>query len=157
MLQAVDLVAGAHRVPNADPLDPAALATRVASLVTPSRLLTVVHVSQSMNAAVGEGTRATVARDALITGLSGSRTGAQQVCGFAAGLVGDQDWQEKRPPRPFGAIDEGRTQRELLAGQFAPLLQQMSGGGTGLYDTVMAAVRAARGGYDPTPSTPWCC
>jgi Ca-activated chloride channel family protein len=126
-----------------------ALLARVASLVTPSRLLTVVDVSSSMNAAIGPGTRATVARDALTSALSvlpDRTTGGLWV--FAARLVGDQDWQEVVPPRPFGTVEDGQSQRALLAEQFAALPDLLSGGGTGLHDTVLAAVRAAREGYD---------
>jgi hypothetical protein len=135
---------------DTDPAGLATLAARAASLMTPSRLLTVVDVSLSMDAPVGDGTRATVARDALTSALSvlPDRTiGALWI--FAAGLVGPQDWQEIVPARPFGTLEEGRTQRQLLAEEFATLPERLTGGGTGLYDTVQAAVRAAREGFDP--------
>lgn len=132
-----------------DLMDMSELATQVASLMTPSRLHTVVDVSLSMGAAVGEGTRATVARDALTSALSvlpDQTTGGLWI--FASRLVGDQDWQEVIPARPFGTVEDGETQRMLLAEEFAALPDRLSGGGTGLYDTVLAAVRAARAGYD---------
>ncbi|MCO7221293.1 VWA domain-containing protein, partial [Klenkia sp. PcliD-1-E] len=127
-----------------------ALPGRVADLAVPSRLLTVVDVSTSMSVQLGAGSRATLARDALTSALAvlPDRTvGALWV--FAAGLDGDQDWRELVPARPFGAPVDGATQREVLAGRFAELPDLLTAGGTGLHDTVLAAVRAARDGYDP--------
>ncbi|KQS68736.1 VWA domain-containing protein [Modestobacter sp. Leaf380] len=127
-----------------------ALPDRVASLVTPSRLLTVVDVSTSMDAPAGGGTRATLARDALTSALSvlpDRTTGGLWV--FAARLEGDRDWAEVLPMRPFGTVVDGRDQRDLLAEEFASLPDRLSAGGTGLYDTVLAAVRSAREGFDP--------
>ncbi len=128
----------------------AALPGRVADLAVPSRLLTVVDTSASMAAEVGDGTRADLARDALTSALAvlPDRTvGALWV--FAARLDGDQDWRELVPARPFGAPVDGATQREVLADRFAELPDLLTAGGTGLHDTVLAAVRAARDGYDP--------
>jgi len=134
--------------PAADVL--AALPGRVADLAVPSRLLTVVDTSASMAAEVGSGTRADLARDALTSALAvlpDRTTGSLWV--FAARLDGDRDWRELVPPRPFGAPVDGATQRQALADRFAELPDLLTGGGTGLYDTVLAAVRAARDGYDP--------
>lgn len=130
--------------------DLAALTARVAALAAPSRLLTVVDVSASMDADTGDGTRAELARDALTTALAvlPDRTvGSLWV--FAAQLQGDQDWRELLPPRPLATpVGEG-DQRRALAEQFAAIPDLLVGGGTGLYDTTLAAVRAAREGFDP--------
>ncbi|MEI4276838.1 VWA domain-containing protein [Klenkia terrae] len=128
----------------------AALPGRLADLATPSRLLTVVDTSASMDAALGEGTRATLARDALTSALAvlPDRTvGGLWV--FAARLDGAQDWRELVPLRPFGTPVDGQTQRELLADRFGELPDLLTAGGTGLYDTALAAVRSARESYDP--------
>ncbi|MGY5882483.1 VWA domain-containing protein [Modestobacter lacusdianchii] len=134
-------------------LDPAALQAllgRLASLATPSRLLTVIDVSTSMNAPAGNGTRATLARDATksaLTLLPDSYSGG--VWAFAYQLDGERDWVELAPLRTFGADAGGQTHRELIDEQFDTLPSLLSPGGTGLYDTTLAAVRAAREAYDP--------
>ncbi len=147
-------VTGVPAQPPAElPLTAAAvqqLLGRLAELATPSRLLTVVDVSTSMNAQVGAGTRATLARDATTSALSllpDDYSGGLWV--FASRLSGDQDWVQLAPLREFGADAGGQTQRQLLASQFASIPDLLSPGGTGLYDTTLAAVRAARDAYDP--------
>jgi Ca-activated chloride channel family protein len=139
--------------PTALQLDGAALQAlfgRLSSLATPSRLLTVIDVSTSMNAPAGNGTRATLARDATksaLTLLPDSYSGG--VWAFAYELDGDRDHVELAPLRQFGADAGGKTQRQLLDEQFDTLPSLLAPGGTGLYDTTLAAVRAARDAYDP--------
>jgi Ca-activated chloride channel family protein len=139
--------------PTALQLDGAALQAlfgRLSSLATPSRLLTVIDVSTSMNAPAGNGTRATLARDATksaLTLLPDSYSGG--VWAFAYELDGDKDHVELAPLRQFGADAGGKTQRQLLDEQFDTLPSLLAPGGTGLYDTTLAAVRAARDAYDP--------
>ncbi|MCZ2829901.1 VWA domain-containing protein [Modestobacter sp. VKM Ac-2986] len=135
-------------------LDPAAvqaLLGRLASLATPSRLLTVMDVSTSMEAAAGDGTRATLARDAgksALTLLPDSHSGG--VWAFAHRLDGDRDWVELAPLRTFATdVGGGKTHRQLIDEQFDTLPSILDPGGTGLYDTTLAAVRAAREAYDP--------
>jgi Ca-activated chloride channel homolog len=124
---------------------------RLSSLATPSRLLTVIDVSTSMSAPAGDGTRATLARDATKSALSllpDSYSGG--VWAFAYRLDGDRDHVELAPLRRFGDdAGGGKTQRQLLDEQFDSLPRLLSPGGTGLYDTTLAAVRAAREAYDP--------
>jgi Ca-activated chloride channel homolog len=135
-------------------LDPAAmqgLLGRLSSLATPSRLLTVIDVSTSMSAPAGDGTRATLARDATksaLTLLPDSYSGGMWA--FASELDGDRDYVERAPLRQFGAdAGDGKTQRQLLNEQFDEIPDLLQPGGTGLYDTTLAAVRAARDAYDP--------
>ena len=124
---------------------------RLSSLATPSRLLTVIDVSTSMNAPAGDGTRATLARDATksaLTLLPDSYSGGMWA--FAYQLDGDADHVELAPLRQFGAdAGGGKTQRQLLEEQFDSIPNLLTPGGTGLYDTSLAAVRAARDAYDP--------
>ncbi|MGY1856645.1 substrate-binding domain-containing protein [Modestobacter sp. SYSU DS0290] len=142
-----------EEAPETLDLDPAAMQTllgRVASLATPSRLLTVVDVSTSMNAPVGDGTRATLARDATLSALGllpDSHSGG--VWSFAYQLEGQRDWQELAPLRPFSAEVDGRTHRQVVEEQLRSIPDRLRPGGTGLYDTTLAAVRAARDAYDP--------
>jgi hypothetical protein len=135
-------------------LDPAAvtaLLTRLTSLAAPSRILTVFDVSASMEAPVGDGTRATLARDAAKSTLSlvpGNY--ALGLWAFAYQLEGPQDWAELVPTRELDADVDGRPQRDVLDEKLDTLPDRLTRGGTGLYDTTLAAVRAARQDYDPT-------
>jgi Ca-activated chloride channel family protein len=138
--------------PSALQLDAAALQAllgRLSSLATPSRLLTVIDVSTSMNAPAGDGTRATLARDATKSALTLlPDTYAGGLWAFAYQLDGDRDWVELAPIRQFGADAGGKTQRQLLNEQFDSIPSLLEPGGTGLYDTTLAAVRASRDAFD---------
>ena len=134
-------------------LDPAllqGLLDQFTATVAPSRVLAVVDVSQSMAAAAGDTTRVGLASAALSSAMSvvPDRTIAALWI-FARGLEGDQDWLELLPARSLDTQVGGQTQRQLLLDQVAGLDGRLSDGGTGLYDTVLAAVRSARAGYDP--------
>jgi Ca-activated chloride channel family protein len=139
--------------PAALQLDAAALQAllgRLSSLATPSRLLTVIDVSTSMKAPAGNGTRATLARDATksaLTLLPDSYSGG--LWAFAYHLDGDTDHVELAPIRAFGADAGGKTQRQLLNEQFDSVPNLLQPGGTALYDTTLAAVRASQQAYDP--------
>ena len=140
--------------PAALELDPSAvqaLLSRLTSLAAPSRILTVFDVSASMEAPVGDGTRATLARDAAKSTLAlvpGNY--ALGLWAFAYQLEGSQDWAELLPTRELDADVDGRPQRDVLDEELDTLPDRLTRGGTGLYDTTLAAVRAARDDYDPT-------
>jgi hypothetical protein len=140
--------------PAALQLDPAgvqALVARLTSLAAPSRILAVFDVSASMEAPVGGGTRATLARDAAKATLSlVPGDFALGLWAFAYHLDGDQDWAELVPTRELDADVEGRPQRDVLDDQLDSIPERLTPGGTGLYDTTLAAVGAAREDYDPT-------
>lgn len=134
-------------------LDPAAvqaLLGRLSSLASPSRILAAFDVSTSMEAPVGPGTRATLARDAAKATLSlvpGNY--ALGLWAFAYQLQNGQDWVELVPTRELDTDVEGRPQRQVLDGRLDSIPDRLTPGGTGLYDTTLAAVRAAREDYDP--------
>ena len=67
---------------------------------------------------------------------------------FATKLVGRSDHRELVPLGPLDGPDGGADRRAALALGVAGL-QQIVDGGTGLYDTTLAAVRAVRRGWDP--------
>jgi hypothetical protein len=140
--------------PTALELDPGAVQTlvaRLSSLAAPSRILAVFDVSTSMEAPVGNGTRATLARDAAKATLSlVPGKFALGLWVFAHELKDNQDWAELVPIRELDADAEGRTQREVIAEQLDSIPDRLTPGGTGLYDTTLAAVRAARENFDPT-------
>lgn len=134
-----------------DPTAIQALLARLSSLASPSRILAVFDVSASMEAPVGDGTRATLARDAAKATLSlvpGDYAIGLWV--FAYQLENGQDWAELVPTRELDADADGRPQREVLDTQLDSIPGRLTPGGTGLYDTTLAAVRAARENYDPT-------
>ena len=139
--------------PGTLPLDPAQvqrLLARVSSLAAPSRILAVFDVSTSMEAPVGNGTRATLERDAAKSALSLiPDTSAIGLWDFAYHLGGGNDWAELVPTRRLDAPSDGHSQRDLLGAALDGLPQHLAPGGTGLYDTTLAAVRAARSSYDP--------
>ncbi|MGY1735290.1 VWA domain-containing protein [Geodermatophilus sp. SYSU D00684] len=126
------------------------LLAELARLAAPSRLLTVIDVSQSMEAPAGDGTRATLARDAAksaLTLIPGTSSIGLWV--FAFQLQGEQDWVELAPIRTLDEEVDGGTQRDALDEQLDTLPGRLTPGGTGLFDTALAAVRAARDQYDP--------
>jgi Ca-activated chloride channel family protein len=144
----------AEAAPTALPLDAAemqGLLGRLSSLAAPSRLLAVFDVSASMEAVVGDGTRATLARDAAKSALTlfpdSSSIG---LWAFARNLTDEADWTELVPTRPLIADAGGRSQRDALREELDSIPGRLAPGGTGLYDTTLAAVRAARADYDPT-------
>ncbi len=117
------------------------------AIATPTRLLTVIDTSGSMDqrASEGEGSRIEVA--------SRAATGAIQLLAdhnsvglwtFSTRQRGDRDWTQLQPVAPLGADD----QRAKLAFSLGTLGTKL-GGDTGLYDTVAAAYEAAVKDYDP--------
>jgi hypothetical protein len=134
-----------------DPPAVLALTDQLSSLAVPSRILTVVDVSTSMEARVGNGTRATLARDAAKSALA--LVPADYALGlwiFANELTGSEDWAQLVATRGLDTEVDGETQRELLDRELDTVPGRLSPGGTGLNDTALAAVRAARADYDPT-------
>jgi hypothetical protein len=143
--------ADAPAVLQLDPAQVQALLAQLSELAAPSRILTVFDVSTSMEAAAGDGTRATLARDAAkstLTLVPGNF--ALGLWFFAAELDDERDWTEAVPTRELEAEVEGTVQRELLDEQLDTIPERLSPGGTGLYDTTLAAVQAARSDFDPT-------
>ena len=134
-----------------DPAEVQGLFARLSSLAKPSRLLAVFDVSTSMKAPVGERTRATLARDAAKSALGLFPDNASiGLWVFARKLDGDTDWTELVPTRTLATDAGGRPQRDVLNQALDSIPARLSPGGTGLYDTTLAAVRAARANYDPT-------
>jgi Mg-chelatase subunit ChlD len=124
------------------------VAAKVALVNKPSRLLAVIDVSGSMAAAVpgdpGQ-TRISLARDAADEGLK--ILPANTVAGlwrFSADLTSTTDYQQL-----VGMAPLTRTTRARLAAAVRGL-DYVPAGGTGLYDTVLAAVRTVGATYDPS-------
>jgi Ca-activated chloride channel family protein len=126
------------------------LAGRLTSLARPSRILAVFDVSLSMQEPVGDNTRVNLARDAAKSALGLiPDASAIGLWDFAYHLSGNDDWTQLVPVRPLGAAADGTSQRRLLTDQLDSLPTRVAPGGTGLYDTTLAAVRSARSSFDP--------
>jgi hypothetical protein len=144
------LVTAAPKPITLDPADVRTLLTRLASLTAPSRILAVFDVSTSMEAPVGSSTRVTLARDAAKSALTLiPDASAIGLWDFAHHLDGDNDYSELVPTRRLDADVDGQSQRHELSTQLDTLPDRLSPGGTGLYDTTLAAVRAAQADYNP--------
>jgi hypothetical protein len=145
------IAATAPRQLRLDPKDVVGLLARLSSLAAPSRLLAVFDVSTSMKNPVGNGTRVTLARDAAKSALAlFPDTSAIGLWIFARQLHGSDDWNQLLPIRTLATTTGGTTQRDALRTALDGLPGRLSPGGTGLYDTTLAAVRAARADYLPT-------
>lgn len=123
------------------------------TLAVPSAILAVVDASGSMDFDAGSGTRMDLLADAAGIGLSflpdHARVGLW-VFSIDQGGPG-QDWRVLEPIRRLDDLRFGRTQRYALR-QRASELPGLTNGGTGLYDTALAAYREAVRSYRPNYS-----
>ena len=120
------------------------------TLAVPSAILAVVDASGSMDFDSGTGTRMDLLADAAGIGLSSlpehARVGLW-VFSIDKGGPG-QDWRVLEPIRRLDDLRFGRTQRYALR-EWAGVLPGLTDGGTGLYDTALAAYREAMRNYRP--------
>lgn len=143
---------GAGRLDLLPPTRPEVVATmlrRWSVLTIPSRILGVFDVSGSMDEVTSGRTRISLASEASARALGifpdQARIG---VWAFSDGLGGGQ--RDHRPLVPIRRLDApapGGGQREAL-GQALTELPDLTYGGTGLYDTTLAAVRELRSDYE---------
>jgi Mg-chelatase subunit ChlD len=132
------------------------LLQQLAQLGRPARVLAVLDASASMRGVTATGaTRAEVTQDA-VTGVLAQfpDTSSVGLWFFASGLGSDgaggrTDHVEVVPLRPLDPAAAGTDQRAELAAGTRELSTRLTAGGTGLFDTALAAVRAVREGYDP--------
>jgi hypothetical protein len=118
----------------------------------PSRMLAIMDISGSMQAQVegaGGATRIDLAKQAASIGLglypATSEIGLWE---FSTNLAPGSDHREVIPVSTLGPDGQGGTGAQRLA-QAITGLQAIPDGGTGLYDTVLDAVRTMRANYDP--------
>jgi len=120
----------------------------------PSRMLSVIDISGSMLGVVpdaGGATRLDLAREAATRGLA--LYGPESDIGlwvFSRTLTMNSDHQELIPISSLGADQQGGGSGAQRLSQALAGLQAVPQGGTGLYDTVLDAVRSMRAGYDPS-------
>ena len=118
----------------------------------PTRMLAVMDISGSMLGVVpdaGGATRLDLAKDAAARGLG--LYGPDSDIGmwaFSRTLTPDSDHVELIPVSSLGPDGQGGSGAQRLAQAMAGL-QAVPEGGTGLYDTVLDAVRTMRASYDP--------
>nr|WP_240945529.1 substrate-binding domain-containing protein [Rhodococcus sp. HNM0569] len=121
-----------------------------ALMALPIRTLVAIDTSGSMEYREGDRSRMELTVEAAIAGSRLFPDSAQ--CGlwaFSTGLGGgSQDYLPLVPIRRMNEIVDGKTQRETLVAQ-APRTGELVGGGTGLYDTTLAAFRTVQSSYDP--------
>ncbi|OZC55302.1 hypothetical protein CH267_11920 [Rhodococcus sp. 06-621-2] len=119
-------------------------------LALPSRTLVMEDVSGSMGYSAGADTRIGLTVQASDTGNRlFPNNAALGLWAFSVGLGGgDQDYRELVPIRRLDEDVNGTSQRDLLL-QATRTLPGLVGGGTGLYDTALAAFRQVKEGYDP--------
>jgi hypothetical protein len=121
-----------------------------AVLTVPSRSLVVVDVSGSMDFTDDSGrTRISLAVSAAESALELFPDNAQLgLWAFSVNLGGgNRDYTQLAPVRALSAEPGGVSQRQVLA-QALRRLPGMTNGGTGLYDTTLAAVRTLQDDYD---------
>jgi Mg-chelatase subunit ChlD len=110
-----------------------------------SHSLAVIDVSGSMNEKVGNKTRMQLTVEAAEGGLKlFPDAAALGLWTFSTKLSGSADWKPLVPIRKLNAQQRQQIMNNLRA-QKARI-----GGGTGLYDTAIAAVRTVRDSYDPS-------
>jgi len=132
--------------PVAPPADPDQLLNQWAVANRSARIQVLLDVSGSMAAAVPKARtdRMTVTLQAAEAGIRLLKpTTKVGLWRFSTNLDGDKDYKELIPVLPVG---------ELLTNGALDKLRQVkaiSGGATGLYDTVLAAYTDARGNWEP--------
>ena len=118
----------------------------------PSRLLAILDISGSMQAQVpgsGGQTRIDLAKAAAKRGLSlYPPDSAIGMWVFSTNLTPTSDYRELVPVGTLAPGPDGVTGQQKLANALDGA-QAIPDGGTGLYDTTLAAVRALRAGWDP--------
>jgi Mg-chelatase subunit ChlD len=128
-----------------------AFVRRVRQQAVPSRLLLLMDVSGSMGLRVRPGlSRGRLASTAALS--AGRLLPDDSTIGlwkFAGAQPGGLAYAEVAPIDELGAIQGGQTHRDVVNRALAALPQQLSSGGTALYDATLAGVRAVRESYDP--------
>jgi hypothetical protein len=120
-------------------------------LTVPSSVLAVIDASASMDTAEGTSTRMGLAVGAAVTALDAFPDHARiGMWAFSINQGGDgQDWQELAPLRRLDApTGDGGKQADLLREQ-AEVLPGLTRGGTGMYDTTLAAYKVATREFNP--------
>jgi hypothetical protein len=142
-------------IPPPTSSDVEALLAQLEEISRPSRVLAVFDASASMRGVTPSGpTRAQIAQDAAKSSLAlFPDTADIGLWFFAVGMGSDgADHVEVVPIRSLDPDEADVDQRAELAAGVDTLPARLTPGGTGLYDTTLAAVRHLRENHDPEAS-----
>lgn len=117
-----------------------------------TRMLAVIDVSGSMGESAGDKTRMQLAIDAAVASLELMPDDAELgIWAFSIGLDEEgRDFREVVPVKELGGSGDAGHRAAVVSG--ARGLGSIVGGGTGLYDTTLAAFRTAQANFDPARS-----
>ncbi len=128
---------------------------RIDNLAAPSRILTVMDVSESMRAELDDGiTRIAVEGEAVRLGTNvlpdRSYVGVWQFSSAINGVRAGTHYRELLPVRRLGSRDtSGETQRNQLMRSSVYPEQYLAGGEAPLFDVTISALRSMHQNYDP--------
>lgn len=133
-----------------DPASVAAIRSEYQTLMKPSRMLIVEDVSGSMSYNAAGTTRMGMTVKASLAGSKLLPDTAQVgLWSFSTGTDSTElDYTKLVPMARMDEVVDGTTQRERIVAGIRSLPDRI-GGGTGLYDTTLAAFRRVKDGYDP--------
>ena len=137
-------------LPDPSALQQAALVKTWTGVKTDARMLALIDTSGSMKEREGAKTRMALAGEAAQTAVSIFPSSSQLglwAFGVDKGGPG-QDWREVVPIRQLDESVGGTSQRQAL-GAALPGLVATASGGTGLYDTLLAAYEHMVASYAP--------
>jgi Mg-chelatase subunit ChlD len=137
-------------LPGPTTLQQAALVKTWTGVKTDARMLALIDTSGSMKEREGDKTRMVLAGEAAQTAVSIFPNSSQVglwTFGIDRGGPG-QDWREVVPIRQLDEAVYGKPQRQVL-GEALPALVSSAGGGTGLYDSLLAAYQRMVSTYAP--------
>ncbi|HEY6794131.1 MAG TPA: hypothetical protein VI248_05565 [Kineosporiaceae bacterium] len=126
--------------------------TRFATLDAPHQMIVAMDVSTSMLVKVpgSTATRLQAATGAAIgVGEMLPPTSCVGLWAFALTMNGTKPYRELSRVAPLKAPENGVTHRDVLRRRLQSMGQLITGGGTGLYVTIVDAVRTLRADYDP--------
>jgi Ca-activated chloride channel family protein len=141
---------GVKYLPNPSAVQQAALVKTWTGVKTDARMLALIDTSGSMKEREGDKTRMVLAGEAAQTAITIFPNTSQLglwTFGVDKGGPG-QDWREIVPIRQLDEGIAGKPQRQLL-GEALPALVTSASGGTGLYDTLLAAYERMTSSYVP--------
>jgi Ca-activated chloride channel family protein len=125
--------------------------SRLDALAAPSRILTVMDVSQSMKTKLSDGVTR-IALEGEVTRLGVNLLPDRSSLGtwlFASNLNGAKDYRVLNPVQRLGSHEPGgETHRSLMMRSAQKPERYLSGGGTALYDVTIAAFEEMHAHYD---------
>ncbi|BDH55880.1 VWA domain-containing protein [Tsukamurella sp. PLM1] len=140
------------RLPEPDAAQLARAEQAYTALAVPLKTLVVVDTSGSMEEKAGDTTRIKMLASGftkVVTQIPDAN--AVGLWTFSLGAGGAKDWAEVVPTAALSADRGGKPQRQALLDAVNALPGKV-GGGTGLYDTTLAAYRQAVKDFDPAYS-----